>query len=123
MQTGPNQAGWVRSYIAGGVLTHALRFVVDLERYLLELVGVLLAVVGAEEKVEPAGHGDPNISLRAAPIATIGRVQGGTFDDGSVHTGPRFLTIRCLSDDLVSAGARIVLLIRTLAYPQHLACV
>jgi hypothetical protein len=55
---------------------------VDLERYLLELVGVLLAVVGAEEKVEPAGQGDSDICLRAASVATIRGVQGGTFDDG-----------------------------------------
>jgi hypothetical protein len=105
------------------LLIDALRFVVDFERYLLELVGMLLAVVGAEEKVEPAGHGDPDISLRAAPIATIRGVQCGTFDDGSIHAGPRFLTIRCLSDDLVCAGERIVLLTHILAYPQHLACV
>jgi hypothetical protein len=99
MQTGPTEDGGA-GLISLGALTDALRFVVDFERYLLELVGVFLAVVRAEEQVEPARHGDPDISLRAAPIATIRRVQGGTFDDGSVHAGPRFLTIRCLSDDL-----------------------
>ena len=95
MQTGPNQTGWGPVFYRWALLTDVLRFVVDFERYLLEFVGVLLAVVGAEEKVEPAGHGDPDISSRAAPIATIRRVQCGTFDDGSVHAGPRFLTIRC----------------------------
>jgi hypothetical protein len=66
---------------------------VNLERYLLELVSVLLAVVGAEEKLKSAGHSYSDICLCAAPIATIRGVQCGTFDDG-VHGGPRFLTIR-----------------------------
>src|SRR5689334_14714935 len=40
-----------------------LGFVVDLQRDLLELVRVLLAVVRAEEELEPAGHGDTDVRL------------------------------------------------------------
>jgi hypothetical protein len=58
---------------------------VDLERHLTQLVGVLLAVVSAEEKLEPAGQGDPNVRLSPAPIATIGSSQLGTFDDWCAH--------------------------------------
>jgi hypothetical protein len=55
---------------------------------------VLLAVMRAEEEVEAAGHGDSYVGLRTAPIATIERVQVGTFDDRSAHNRPPFLTIR-----------------------------
>ena len=41
---------------------------------LLQLVGVLLAVVGAEEKLEPAGQGDADVGLCATPITTVGGV-------------------------------------------------
>jgi hypothetical protein len=51
-------------------------------------------VVRAEEEVEAAGHGYSYIGLRAAPIATIGGVQGGTFNNRSAHGWPPFLTIR-----------------------------
>jgi hypothetical protein len=67
-------SGWRR-------LADSRRFVVYLERDLLELVGVLFAVVGAEEKLEPAGHSDAYVCLRPAPIAAIGGVQGGAVDD------------------------------------------
>ena len=52
-------------------LVDSLRLVVDPQRHLLELVGVLLAVMRAEEEVEAAGHGDSYVGLRATPIATI----------------------------------------------------
>ena len=52
-------------------LVDALCLIVDRQRYLLELVSVLLAVMRAEEKVEAAGHGDSYVGLRATPIATI----------------------------------------------------
>lgn len=62
-------------------LLDSLRLVVDLQSNLTQLVRVLLAVVGTEEKLEPAGQSDSNIGLCAAPIATIGSSQLGAFDD------------------------------------------
>ena len=73
--------GGVGRWTWGPELLDLLGLVVDLERHLLELVGVLLAVVGAEQEVEPAGEGDADVCLGSAPIATIGRSQLGTFDD------------------------------------------
>ena len=78
----------------GGELLDPLGLVVDLQRHLTELVGVLLRVVGAEEKLETAGQSDADVRLGAAPIATIGSSQLGTFDDCCAHGRPRFLMIR-----------------------------
>jgi hypothetical protein len=76
---GPGHAAAAAEYL--GELLDSLGLVMDLERHLTELVSVLLAVVGAEEKLEPAGQGDADVRLGAAPIATIGSSQLGTFDD------------------------------------------
>jgi hypothetical protein len=62
-------------------LLDALGLVVDLKRHLAELVRVLLAVVGAEEKLEAAGQGDADVRLGAAPVAPVGSSQLGTIDD------------------------------------------
>jgi hypothetical protein len=64
---------------------------VDLERHLTKPVGVLLAVVRAEEEVEPAVQGDADVRLGSAAIAAIGSVERGAFDDGCAHGRPRFL--------------------------------
>ena len=71
-------------------LGDALRFVVNLQGDLLQLVRVLLAVVRAEEQLEPAGHDDPHVRLGAATVATIGSVEGGALDNWSAHCWPRF---------------------------------
>ena len=68
----------------------ALRFVVNLQRDLPQLVGMLLAVVRAKEQFEPAGHDDAYIRLGAATVAAIGSVEGGALDDWSAHSWPRF---------------------------------
>ena len=81
-----------------------LRLVLDLEGYLLELVGVLLAVVRAEEKLETAGEGDSDVGLRAATITTICRAEGGALDDGRAHGRPLFRKV--LLSDEISSGAR-----------------
>ena len=62
-------------------LLDAPGLVVDLERDLTELVSVLLAVVGAEEKLETTGQGHPDVRLGAAPVAPVGSSQLGTIDD------------------------------------------
>ena len=67
--------------LSGRELLDALGLVVDLERDLTELVGVLLAVVGAEEELEAAGQGDADVRLGAAPVAPVGSSQLGTIDD------------------------------------------
>jgi hypothetical protein len=46
----------------------------DLQGNLLQLVGVLLAVVRAEQKLEPAGKGDADVGLSTTPITTVGGV-------------------------------------------------
>jgi hypothetical protein len=66
---------------------------VDLERDLPEPVCVLLAVVRAEEEVEPAVQGDADVRLGSAAIAAIGSVERGAFDDGCAHGRPRFLDL------------------------------
>jgi hypothetical protein len=50
------------------------RLVVDLQGNLLQLVGVLLAVVRAEEQLEPAGKRDADVGLGTTPITTVGGV-------------------------------------------------
>jgi hypothetical protein len=67
--------------IAIEVLRDAFGLVVNLERDLLQLVGVLAAVVGAEQQLEAVGHGDADVGLCPAPIAPISGVQCGAFDD------------------------------------------
>ncbi len=67
-----------------------LAFVVDLEGDLLQLIGVLLAVVSTEEELEATGQRDSDIGLRAATVTTICRAQGGSFDDVSAHDRPLF---------------------------------
>jgi hypothetical protein len=62
-------------------LRDAFGLVVNLERDLLQLVGVLAAVVGAEQQLEAVGHGDADVGLCPAPIAPISGVQCGAFDD------------------------------------------
>jgi hypothetical protein len=80
-------------YPKGGLLD-ALGLVVDLKGDLLQLVSMLFAMVRAEEEFVPAGHGDADIRLRAAPIATIGCSQRGGLDDWCAHGRPRFLMIK-----------------------------
>lgn len=71
----------------------AVALVLDLQRNLLELVLVLFAVVRAEEEL--AGRqGDPDISLCATPITTVGGVQGGVLDNGGAHDGPLSSCVR-----------------------------
>ena len=65
----------------------------DLERDLAEAIGVLLAVVRAEEEVEPAVQSDADVRLGSAAIAAIGSVERGAFDDGCAHGRPRFLDV------------------------------
>lgn len=77
------------------------RLVVDLQRHLFQLVGVLLAVVRTEEEVVTAGERHSHIGLRAATITAIRRVQGGVFDDCSAHVGLSFLE----SDPLLFGGS------------------
>jgi hypothetical protein len=67
--------------IAIEVLRDAFGLVVNFERDLLQLVGVLAAVVGAEQQLEAVGHGDADVGLCPAPIAPISGVQCGAFDD------------------------------------------
>ena len=76
----------------GRRLGDALRLVVDRQGDLLEFVGVLFAVVRAEEEVEATGQGDADVRLGPAAIATIGGIQCGAFDDLGAHGRPRFLT-------------------------------
>jgi len=82
----PTERGYGRSIRLGD----ALRFVVNLQRDLPQLVGMLLAVVRAEEQLESAGHDDAYIRLGAATVAAIGSVEGGALDDWSAHSWPRF---------------------------------
>ena len=84
-----------------------LGLVVDVERDLLELVRVLLAVVRAEEEVEPAGQGDADVRLGPAAIAAICSVERGAFDDGCAHGRPRFLDL-VLSVVLTVAVSRVL---------------
>jgi hypothetical protein len=72
------------------LLADLLGLVVDLQRDLLELVRVLLAVMGAEEQVEPTGHGHPNVCLGPAAVTAIGSGEAGPFDDWCAHNWPRF---------------------------------
>jgi hypothetical protein len=67
--------------IAIDVLRDAFGLVMNLKRDLLQLVGVLAAVVGAEQQLEAVGHGDADVGLCPAPIAPISGVQCGAFDD------------------------------------------
>ena len=74
-------------------LRDAFRLVVDLQRDLLQLVGVLFAVVGAEQQVEAAGQGDANVGLGPAAVTTIRSVEGGFDDQGVTDDWPRFPAI------------------------------
>lgn len=81
-----------------------LGLVLDLERDLLQLVGVLLAVVCTEEEVKSAGERNSHVGLRAASITAICRGQGGFFDDCSAHDGLSFMmTNLWCSEVLLSA--------------------
>jgi F420-0:gamma-glutamyl ligase len=53
---------------------------VDVQRDLLELVGVLVAVVFAEQELRTAREGDPYVSLGPAAITAISDVQRRVLD-------------------------------------------
>ncbi|QGN32984.1 hypothetical protein GJV80_09340 [Microlunatus sp. Gsoil 973] len=57
------------------------RFVVDLQRNLPQLVGMLLAMVSTEQKLGTTRHGDAYVGLRAATVAPVRRRQGCVVDD------------------------------------------
>ena len=67
--------------IAIEALGDAFGLVVNLERDLLQLVGVLAAVVDAEQQLKAVGHDDADVGLCPAPIAPISGAQCGAFDD------------------------------------------
>lgn len=79
--------GEVRWAVLGGVRSGPVssadlrRLVLDLERDLLQLVGVLLAVVGAEQQLRATRERDTYVGLRATTVAAIGRSQGCVLDN------------------------------------------
>ena len=107
-----------------------LGLVLDLEGDLTELVGVLLAVVRAEEKLEPAGHDDSHVRLCPATIAAVRRVQGcGIPDDTGAHDGLTFvgrsssiLSLRCGTEIQIHTSSEQRLWVRLFRYDISAAC-